>query len=871
MSEIKKKTITTRTRDYKLIDPQKNKKKYKNKISIKKKTKNVKDNPININKIPFGLKNNHKLNYNKLDINEKDLNSSISSRNKNNITSIDHSLYPVNQKINIKDFSILLQLKLNKNNNKKNKKKFKKPNKSTNKNHNFLQAYLNNNNYINLKNKKYVYLDEDESINKKKEIEIDTINSYSIGNISNNNTNLQSEMLRPFSFDSKQHIYNKNLITNNINNINFFISNDNLKEIYSPNNINNSNRIILNDINKGKTLNKLDEASYIKQDQTSIDNNISKTINTNSSHDIIKTKFNRHYVYNNYNLKSKNQLINRYIIKNNNNSKIKSKPNSIIKSCKSVSNYSIEFKKRKIEKNKVQRNHSVNFRNRQKKELKEVESTPVFISYNEMQKNKNKNLINIKNNKSGFENIKHIYKKEKENIPNIISKQSSANNKGKPTSFSKNEHKICINKNIDSNNVKKNNIKVERKANKKKEKIYFNNNKNNKIKIIKENDFNKFRKEENKNNNENEINNKLDNKSFNKDKDNKKEIDTTPISPMSLSNSISLRSKNFIPKKEYPNMAFSSSKKSKYEKTETSTLEKKIKNINSLCKVGTAGPNQKKLNQDNFFIFQNFLKNPSHSFLGVCDGHGIFGQNISGYLKEHLPNNVQEKFLINNIENISKSDVHLISQIINNIYQKTNREMNEDERIDSSYSGSTCVSVIFSPERLFCINVGDSRCVLGKFNESKNEWFAMDLSRDHKPSNPNEKERILKKGGKVEAYVDDDGNYVGPERVWMKNGDGPGLAMSRSFGDEIAHRVGVIINPEIYDYHFVEEDKFIILASDGIWEFISSEEVVQIIKSYYLKNDLEGGLERLYEESTKRWLNNENIVDDITIIIAFLE
>ena len=125
MSEIKNKTITTRTRDYKLIDPQKNKKKYKNKISIKKKTKNVKDNPININKIPFGLKNNHKLNYNKLDINEKDLNSSISSRNKNNITSIDHSLYPVNQKINIKDFYILLQLKLNKNNNKKTKKNLK--------------------------------------------------------------------------------------------------------------------------------------------------------------------------------------------------------------------------------------------------------------------------------------------------------------------------------------------------------------------------------------------------------------------------------------------------------------------------------------------------------------------------------------------------------------------------------------------------------------------------------------------------------------------------------------------------------------------------------------------------------------------------
>ena len=64
------------------------------------------------------------------------------------------------------------------------------------------------------------------------------------------------------------------------------------------------------------------------------------------------------------------------------------------------------------------------------------------------------------------------------------------------------------------------------------------------------------------------------------------------------------------------------------------------------------------------------------------------------------------------------------------------------------------------------------------------------LSRDHKPSEPDEMNRILKSGGRVEAFRDNYGNFIGPERVWNKQGEGPGLAMSRSFGDEVGHKVG---------------------------------------------------------------------------------
>ena len=70
----------------------------------------------------------------------------------------------------------------------------------------------------------------------------------------------------------------------------------------------------------------------------------------------------------------------------------------------------------------------------------------------------------------------------------------------------------------------------------------------------------------------------------------------------------------------------------------------------------------------------------------------------------------------------------------------------------------------------------------------------------------------------MQAYSDEDGNPIGPARVWKSDEDVPGLAMSRSFGDYIASQVGVICEPEIIKHSLLPCDKFIVLASDGIWE-----------------------------------------------------
>ena len=58
--------------------------------------------------------------------------------------------------------------------------------------------------------------------------------------------------------------------------------------------------------------------------------------------------------------------------------------------------------------------------------------------------------------------------------------------------------------------------------------------------------------------------------------------------------------------------------------------------------------------------------------------------------------------------------------------------------------------------------------------------------------------------------------------------------MSRSFGDLIAHGVGVSTDPEVIKYEMQPEHKYMVIASDGVWEFLSNEEVGQIVWPYYL-------------------------------------
>ena len=127
------------------------------------------------------------------------------------------------------------------------------------------------------------------------------------------------------------------------------------------------------------------------------------------------------------------------------------------------------------------------------------------------------------------------------------------------------------------------------------------------------------------------------------------------------------------------------------------------------------------------------------------------------------------------------------------------------------------------------------------------------LSHDHKPSLPMENQRILSQNGRVGPMLNHQGQPVGPARVWMQGQDAPGLAMSRSLGDEIAHTIGVNCCPEVSRFTLGPDDKFLVVASDGVWEYLSNEEVGRIVWPFFLRNSPEQAGKALVKAAADKW------------------
>ena len=282
------------------------------------------------------------------------------------------------------------------------------------------------------------------------------------------------------------------------------------------------------------------------------------------------------------------------------------------------------------------------------------------------------------------------------------------------------------------------------------------------------------------------------------------------------------------------------------------TIKKHIK-ISSCTKAGCKGPGIVKTNQDAFFIKENFLKNNEYFYIGVCDGHGEFGHVVSNFVINKLPSYIKD----------------LSNESITSAFKKTNSEIYGNSKLDSSMSGTTVVSIVLTPNNIQCVNLGDSRAALFKYDNGI--YYCKNLSRDHKPAEADEARRIDLNGGRVKrCYDEDHKRFVGPERVWMKNKEEPGLAMTRSLGDKIAHNIGVSDEPEFKTFTYDGTEKYIIIASDGLWEYVSGDQCIAIVKPFYEEGlDSQEAALALTKEAFRRWKRKEVAIDDITVVVIF--
>jgi serine/threonine protein phosphatase PrpC len=280
--------------------------------------------------------------------------------------------------------------------------------------------------------------------------------------------------------------------------------------------------------------------------------------------------------------------------------------------------------------------------------------------------------------------------------------------------------------------------------------------------------------------------------------------------------------------------------------------------VSSSSVIGHVPLNPRKVNQDRFW--NEDLKNDDTGcvkYIGVADGHGMNGHDVAELLRKNLPSLVGIQADLIETPKTALSKAHADMSL-----------MIKKSKIETSFSGTTSTSVLIVGDLLLCANVGDSRAILG-YSDKGIDWRLKPLSRDHKPDEPVEKARILASGGRVMSYKGANGVSIGPPRVWLKNQDSPGLAMSRSFGDAVAATVGITSEPEITEHTLGPLDKIVIVASDGVWEFVSNDEAMAIVSPHYRKMNPELAVEQLCARARYRWQDEEEVVDDITAVILF--
>ena len=227
----------------------------------------------------------------------------------------------------------------------------------------------------------------------------------------------------------------------------------------------------------------------------------------------------------------------------------------------------------------------------------------------------------------------------------------------------------------------------------------------------------------------------------------------------------------------------------------------------------------------------------------LCDGHS--GDFCSKKTCEILPKIIIEKF-----KNISKTcnNTQIMNLLNDCVYNMDNYFCSLNEQ-----SGTTCVFCFFLNSKLFIVNIGDSRCIIGN---SKNQIIFSTI--DHKPNNINERWRIETYNGSVilqDTY-----------RVFINESVG-GLAISRVLGD--SHYKGkniVICKPDISLLNLITCDDFIVLASDGLWDVLSNQFVIDFIRKRKHYNSLNYICKQLVE-----YAYNIGSMDNITVIICKYE
>ena len=200
--------------------------------------------------------------------------------------------------------------------------------------------------------------------------------------------------------------------------------------------------------------------------------------------------------------------------------------------------------------------------------------------------------------------------------------------------------------------------------------------------------------------------------------------------------------------------------------------------------------------EDKSRVVQNINGDKNSHLFCLFDGHG--GQNVSLFLQENFHKYFKEFYPMPNPQENFKE-----------LFKKLDNKIKDLNYLNM---GSTACIIYITKENgkkeLYSANIGDTRSLLISSNDYKR------LSYDHRATDTNEYNRIVQNGGIVFA-----GRVYGT------------LMLSRAFGDWELKSYGVISDPHVTKININENDKYIVVATDGIWDVLDDADVYEISKN----------------------------------------
>jgi len=205
---------------------------------------------------------------------------------------------------------------------------------------------------------------------------------------------------------------------------------------------------------------------------------------------------------------------------------------------------------------------------------------------------------------------------------------------------------------------------------------------------------------------------------------------------------------------------------------------------------------------------------PDVHLFAVFDGHA--GDEVAKFVEKHF-----ESSLTNN-NSFKQQDYGkalyetflLMDELLKSPEGQKEIAQYQQNPTGPSIAGCTACVVLLVKDKIYVANAGDSRCVIAT------RRGVFELTKDHKPSDPLEQQRIEKAGGLVL-----DGRVNGNLNLTRALGD-----LDFKGNDKLQrHEQLIIANPDIRVWNHSQEDEFLVLGCDGIWDNIEPHEVCQFI------------------------------------------